>query len=84
MFISTHKNLLTVNLEILPLQEELDENHDEHCYVYDEASEEHEGSWEVFNTGVVDQSVERVGNEINKAGDEGERGENSPHFRAVH
>ena len=68
----------------LPLKEELDENHDEHCYKYDEASEEHEGAWEVFNTGVVDQSVERVGNEVNKAGDEGESRENSPHFRAVH
>ena len=68
----------------LPLKEELDENHDEHCYKYDEASEEHEGAGEVFNTGVIDESVERVRDEVDNAGDEGKRGEDSPHFRAVH
>ena len=67
-----------------PLREELDENHDEHCHKYDEPSEEHEGAGEVFNAGVIDQSVERMRDEVDKAGDEGKRGEDSPHFRAVH
>ena len=68
----------------LPLEEELDENHDEHRNIYDEASEEYEGSGVALNTGVIDDGVERVRDEVDEAGDEGERGEDSAHFSAVH
>ena len=65
-------------------EKEPDENHNKHRYKYDEASEKHEGARKVFYAGVVDQSVKRVREEMNPAGDEGERREDSPHFRAVH
>ena len=35
-------------LKYLLLEEEPDENHNKHCYKYDEASEKHEGAREVF------------------------------------
>ena len=68
----------------LPLEEELDENHDEHCKIYDEASEEYEGPRVALNAGVIDDGVERVRDEVDEARDEGERGEDSAHFTAVH
>ena len=68
----------------LPLEEELDEYHDEHRYIYDEASEEYEGPRVALNTGVIDDGVERMRDEVDEAGDEGERREDSAHFRAVH
>ena len=66
------------------MEDELDENHDEHRHEYDQAGKNHEGSWEGLDTCVVDDGVERVGEEVDEAGDEGEAGENSPHFVTVH
>ena len=73
-----------VTTDILPLEDELDENHDEHRHEYDQAGKNHECSWEGLDTCVVDDGVERVGEEVDEAGDEGEAGENSPHFVTVH
>ena len=75
---------LVLHNTYVPLEEELDENHDEHRYIYDEASEEYEGPRVALNAGIIDDGVERVRDEVDNAGDEGKRGENSPHFRAVH
>ena len=72
------------NIPYSPFEEEPDENHNKHCYKDDEAREKHEGAREVFYAGVIDQSVEGVRDEVDKAGDERKRRENSSHFRAVH
>ena len=65
------------------LEEELDQNHDDHRHKYDETGKDHEGAWEGLDTGVIDEGVERVGDEVNEAGDEGKTGEYSSNFRAL-
>ena len=72
-------------LEIIsPFEEELNQEHDGQCQEYDKAGKEHEGSWECLNAGVIDESVERVGEEVNEAGDEGKTGEYPPHLPTLH
>ena len=55
---------------ILPFEEELNQEHDDQGQEYDKTGKEHEGSWESLNAGVIDQSVERVREEVDEAGDE--------------
>ena len=71
-------------LAVAPSEEELDQDHDGQGQEYDEAGEDHEGSWESLKAGVVDESVERVGEEVDEAGDEGERGEDPAHLPRLH
>ena len=69
---------------LLPVEEELDQDHDDQGQEYDEPCEEHEGSGESLNAGVVDESVERVGEEMDEAGDEGKTGEYPAHLATFH
>ena len=69
---------------ILPFEEELNQEHDGQCQEYDKAGKEHEGSWESLNAGVIDESVERVGEEVDEAGDEGKTGEYPSHLPTFH
>ena len=68
----------------LPVPEEkLDYNHNEHCHKDDEASKHHEGAREGLETGVIDEGVEGMGEEVDEAGDEGETREYSSDLRAL-
>ena len=69
---------------VLPLKDIPDDNHDDHRYEYDKAGEKHEGTREGLDAGVVDDSIERVGEEVDKARDEGEAGEYPAHLSTVH
>ena len=69
------KRLILLKNIFLPFEEELDQEHNDQGQEYDEPSEEHEGSWESLNAGVVDKSVERVGEKVDEAGYEGKTGE---------
>ena len=69
---------------ILPFEEELNQEHDDQGQEYDKTGKEHEGSWESLNAGVIDESVERVREEVYEAGDEGKTGENPPHLPTLH
>ena len=69
------KRLIVLKNIFLPSEEELDQDHDYQGQEDNEAGEEHEGSWESLNAGVVDKSVERVGEKVDEAGYEGKTGE---------